>query len=80
MIESNTLRHVLLAEIPVVRCPHCGAEQQWDDYYDLHAGSSQDCEKCEKEIHVLSVDVVIYARISTTPDPPSDAWDAMQGD
>ena len=56
----------LLAELPIVCCPHCGAEQQWDDYYDLHAGSSRDCYECDKEIHVLSVDTVMYARVSTS--------------
>jgi len=57
----------LLAEFPMVCCPHCGKEQQWDDCYDLHAGSSRGCQHCEKEIHVLSTDTVIYARLSTTP-------------
>lgn len=57
----------LIAEFPMVCCPHCGKEQQWDDCYDLHAGSSRDCQHCEKEIHVLSTDTVIYARLSTVP-------------
>jgi len=30
----------LFAEFPIVCCPHCGKEQQWDDYYELRAGTS----------------------------------------
>ena len=58
--------HTLLAEFPMVCCPHCGVLQQWDDCHELDAGSSRNCCKCEKEIHVLSVYAVFYARLSTT--------------
>ena len=63
-------KHTLIAQLPMVCCPHCGEEQQWDDYYDLYAGCSQDCQHCGKEIHVLSIDTVIYARVSTAGDAP----------
>lgn len=60
--------NILIAQLPMVRCPHCGKEQQWDDCYEIKSGSSIDCEECEKEIHVLSVDMTIHLRLSTAPD------------
>ena len=59
---------VILASMPIVECPHCGKEWQWDDYYNLHSGSVRTCPKCEKDVHVLSVDTVMYARLSTEPE------------
>ena len=45
--------------LPMVTCPHCDKEDQWDDYYDLRAGDVRDCPNCEKEIHILELDTII---------------------
>lgn len=50
---------------PMVTCPHCGVESQWDDYYDLRAGDERECEKCGKTVHVLSVEHVMHATVGT---------------
>lgn len=55
----------LFTGFPMVQCPHCKKESQWDDYYDLKAGEERECEKCGKTIHVHSVDYVMYATVST---------------
>ena len=65
ILRETLERRTLLAALPIVCCPHCEAEQQLDDYYDLQAGSSFECQHCQKEIHVLSTDTVFYARLST---------------
>lgn len=55
--------------MPMVDCPHCGKEFQWDDYYDVKAGDERDCPKCERTIHVESADVAIEVILSTKPQP-----------
>ena len=52
-------------DMPMVTCPHCGEEFQADDYYDLRAGDSMTCAKCEKEIHILQRDTTISFCLST---------------
>ncbi len=51
--------------LPMIVCPHCGEEYQHDDYYDIQSDDTLDCPSCEKEIHVLEVDTIIYARVGT---------------
>ncbi len=51
--------------MPMVVCPHCEKEFQWDDYYELAVGDSRECPKCEKEIHVTYVDHCIFATLGT---------------
>lgn len=51
------------SRLPIVECPHCEAEFQLDDYYDLTAGDTFECGVCQKTIHVLSVDTVMEARL-----------------
>jgi uncharacterized protein (UPF0212 family) len=52
-------------DMPIANCPHCNAEQQLDDYYDLDVGDSRDCQKCNKEMHIVFVDTTINFELST---------------
>ena len=60
--------NIIYSGFPMATCPHCEAEFQWDDYYDLAAGSEHDCPKCERTIYVLDTDIEITARLSTEPE------------
>lgn len=55
-------------DFPMITCPHCGEEFQADDYYDLSAGDSIDCDKCEKEIFIWAADTTISADLHTHPE------------
>ena len=52
-------------DMPMADCPHCGSEQQLDDYYDLDVGDSRECVVCEAEMHVVSRDTTITLELST---------------
>ena len=52
-------------DIPMLQCPHCGQEFQWDDYYDVDVGSKIDCPKCERVIYVDTVDHRIHVTLTT---------------
>ena len=52
-------------DLPICKCPHCGNQFQWQDYYDLKAGSTTECPVCEKTIHVLCMDHTINVELST---------------
>lgn len=49
--------------LPMVTCPACKRESQWDDYYDIGVGSSRECQHCEAEIVVTAVDVCTYISV-----------------
>lgn len=49
--------------MPIVECPNCEQEFQWDDYYDVSAGNSRECQHCGSELEVLSVDITVECRI-----------------
>lgn len=51
-------------ELPMVRCPHCEYEFQWDDYYDIDAGSKIDCGDCERTIWVAEAYIAVHVRLS----------------
>ncbi|KKK56233.1 hypothetical protein LCGC14_3066560 [marine sediment metagenome] len=51
--------------MPIVQCPHCGKEQQLDDYYDLDVGDSRECQYCEKEMHIVNRDTTINIELAT---------------
>ena len=50
--------------MPIAQCPHCGKEQQLDDYYDLDVGDSRECLHCEKEMHIVSLDTTTLIELS----------------
>ena len=52
-------------DMPMADCPHCGKEQQLDDYYDLGVGDSRECQHCDKEMHVIERDTSIWIRLAT---------------
>ncbi len=51
--------------MPIVQCPHCGKEQQLDDYYDLDIGDSRECQYCEKEMHIVNCDTTTLIELAT---------------
>ena len=51
-------KHQTWNNMPMVDCPHCRKEFQWDDYYDIKPGDTKECLYCEKVIHVIVVDTV----------------------
>ena len=53
------------SNMPMVTCPHCGEEFQLDDYYNFSVGDTFDCNKCEKEIHILQIDTIIEVCLGT---------------
>jgi len=53
--------------MPMVTCPHCKKEFQVDDYYNLHTGDSFECNHCEKEIYIHSLDTIIECNLGTDP-------------
>ena len=50
-------------DMPIVECPGCFKEWQWDDYYDVHVGSERECPHCETTVIVTCVDTVVRASI-----------------
>jgi len=50
-------------DMPIVQCPSCFKEWQWDDYYDVHIGSERECPHCECTVIVTCVDTVVRASI-----------------
>ena len=55
------------SSFPVVTCPYCNQEFQVDDYYDLSVDDYFDCQHCEKEIYILSMDTVIECELGKKP-------------
>ncbi len=55
-------------DLPIAECPHCGKEQQLDDYYDLDVGDSRECQYCDKEMHIVRRDTTINVELSTDED------------
>ena len=51
--------------MPIVQCPHCGKEQQLDDYYDLDVGDSRECQYCEKEMHIVNRETATLLELAT---------------
>lgn len=49
--------------MPIVECPSCEQESQWDDYYFVKPGTTRECQHCGVELEVLSVDTTIECRI-----------------
>ena len=56
------------SNLPMAQCPHCMEISQVDDYYDFTSGDSFHCVKCEKEIFISFLDIVIECELSTEPD------------
>lgn len=57
-------------DCPIVRCPNCDLEFQYDDYYDVEAGREIECIHCKTELEIMSVDTTIQWRVGikdTTP-------------
>ena len=55
----------LWSSFPVVQCPHCEHNFQVDDYYDLSVDDSFYCDKCEGEIFIHSLDVIMECELGT---------------
>ena len=53
------------SDLPTVTCPYCGEEFQLDDYYNFSVGDTFDCNKCEKEIHILQMDIIVTCCLGT---------------
>jgi len=56
--------------MPIVVCPNCSKNWQWDDYYDLSVGDYRECPNCHTEIFVIEKDIEIVVKLST--DRPKD--------
>lgn len=63
----NDYIETTLCSMPTCMCPHCRQTFQYDDYYDLDSGDEIDCPSCEKTIHVLSRDPVMYLTLGVKP-------------
>ena len=61
-------------DMPIADYPHCGKEQQLDDYYDLDVGDARECQFCEKEMHIVGRDTTISVELSTDQ-PEQDSND-----
>lgn len=51
--------------LPMLECPYCGVTFHWDDYYELKAGDSRECQHCLHEVFVLWVEHEIRATLGT---------------
>lgn len=40
----------------------------FDDWYDFKGGESRECPKCEKTMHVLDIEAVMYVRLGSEPE------------
>lgn len=49
--------------MPCMECPGCCRPWQWDDYYDVHAGSERECPHCGVLVIVDTVDHVVHATL-----------------
>lgn len=52
---------------PMVECPRCGKEFQWDDYYDVEDDDERECPLCNGMIRVTNVDTSITATLVSLP-------------
>lgn len=41
-------------DMPLAECPHCGAQWQADDWYDLDVDDTINCPKCDKDIIIVA--------------------------
>jgi hypothetical protein len=55
-------------DMPMVLCPNCDQEFQWDDYYDIAPGKTRECMHCHRELVVIDVDTTIECRIGVKND------------
>jgi len=49
--------------MPMVECPSCGKEWQWDDYYDVEVNEERECPHCGKGCKIVSVDTSIIVEL-----------------
>jgi hypothetical protein len=49
--------------LPIVTCPACQKETQFDDYYEMRAGDERECRHCEATIVVTSVVTCTYVTV-----------------
>jgi predicted RNA-binding Zn-ribbon protein involved in translation (DUF1610 family) len=59
-------RNETLNDMPEWECPHCGETFRYCDYEAIKEGSEIECPKCEKIIHVISVDYTMNVTAATT--------------
>jgi hypothetical protein len=52
-----------IGDMPVVECPGCFVEWQWDDYYEIRPGTERECPHCATVVIVTEVDQVIRATL-----------------
>lgn len=54
--------------LPMVECPACKKESQWDDYYELDTGSQRECPKCDEVLvvtdHYIGINVAASGKKS----------------
>lgn len=67
-----TYRNTTGADMPVMECPGCGKEWQWDDYYDVRVGSERECPHCEKTVEVIEAEQVLHCRFAVKASEPSE--------
>jgi endogenous inhibitor of DNA gyrase (YacG/DUF329 family) len=51
----------LYIEMPMITCPACGKEFQWDDYLGVRAESTHDCPHCAEKITVIRAANTCYS-------------------
>ena len=50
-------------DMPMLTCPYCDKEFQYDDYCDTERGDEIDCPHCEKVMVVDTLDFTINVQL-----------------
>lgn len=53
--------------LPMVECPECEREFQWDDYYDVERGSEYECPHCKAQVVVILAERQTYVQLGVKP-------------
>ncbi len=67
-MNDLSVQNTTYNDLPMADCPHCGKEQQLDDYYELDVGDSRECLHCEEEMYIVYRDTTINIELSTIGD------------
>jgi len=53
--------------MPMMECPACNKDWQWDDYYDVQEGTERECPNCGADVVVEWAEPLLHVCIKVKP-------------
>jgi len=53
--------------MPMMQCPSCGKDWQWDDYYNIQEDDERECPNCEAVAVVVETEVLMHVKLRAKP-------------